>query len=240
MAIMDDTKSRVKLLEEEVAELRHMVSSLSLQISNRDGTQIDSKALSDDTHTDSKAVIILAPSKLSLFYGRGDMRSYLSTPDPRFKEDEWLYNKPPDWAWLKGFLLWARQGTEWAFPCYVFSYLQHENAGECSAGDGCDHWKEGIDPATGTVILEVLCAEANTFKECLSLGSTQCPDFEPTHRKPTVFFNRMRPNFEVLKTLKGIDNDRFTVLMFRVINDPVGQNHWMDKFGILIDFEALD
>ncbi|KAF5570680.1 hypothetical protein FPHYL_1046 [Fusarium phyllophilum] len=237
---MDDTKSRVKSLEEEVAELRRMVSSLTLQISNGNGIQDASNALSDDTHTNSKAASTPAPSKLSLFYGRGDMRSYLSTPDPRFKEDEWLYNRPPGWAWLKGFLLWARQGTEWAFPRYVFSYLQHENAGECSAGDGCDHWKEGSDPATGTVILEVLCAEADTFKECLSLGSTQCPDFEPIHRKPTVFFNKMRPNFKALKALEGIDNDRFTVLMFRVINDPVGQNYWMDKFGRLIDFEAFD
>ncbi|EWG50856.1 hypothetical protein FVEG_09985 [Fusarium verticillioides 7600] len=239
MAIADDTQSRVKSLEEGVAELRRMVSSLSLQISNRNGAQDASKGLCDDIHTNSNAVSTPALSKLSLIYGRGDMRSYLSTPGPRFEEDAWLYDKPPEWAWLKGFLLWARHGTEWAFPRYVFSYLQHENAGQCPAGDGCNHWKEGSDPATGTVILEVLCAEINTFEECLSLGSTQCPDFEPIHRKPTVLFNEMRPNFEVLETVKGIDNERFAVLMFRVINDPVGQNHWMDKFGRLIDFGAL-
>ncbi|KAF5977246.1 integral membrane protein PTH11 [Fusarium bulbicola] len=237
---MDDAQSRVESLEEEVAELRRTVLSLSLQISNQNNAQDASKALSDDTDTDNKALNTSAPSKLSLFYGRGDMRSYLSTPDPRFKEDEWLCNKPPGWYWHTGFLLWARQGTRWDFPRYVFAYLQHENAGECSAGDGCDHWKEGNDPATGTVILEVLCAEVNTFKECLHLGSTQCPDFEPIHRKPTVFFNKMRPNFKVLETLNGINFDRFSVLMFRVINDPVGQNHWMDKFRRLVDLDTLD
>ncbi|KAF4439168.1 hypothetical protein FACUT_4351 [Fusarium acutatum] len=218
---MDDAhQSRVKSLKEEVAELRRMVSSLSPQISNRNDAQDACKALSDDTHTNSKAVNTSATSKLSLFYRRGDMRSYLSTPDPRFEEDAWLYDKTPGWSWVRGFLLWARQGTEWAFPRYVFSYLQHEKAGECSAGDACDYWKQGNDPATRTVILEVLCAEVNTFKESLSLGSTQCPDFEPIHRKPTVFFNRMRPNFKALETVEGINNDRITVLMFRVINDP--------------------
>jgi hypothetical protein len=100
--------------------------------------------------------------------------------------------------------------------------------------------KEGSNPATGPVIFGVLYAEVNTFEKCLSLGSTQCPDFEPIHRKPTVFFNEMRPNLKVRETVKGIDNERFAVLMFRVINDPVGQNHWMDKFGRLIDFGALD
>ncbi|KAF5627293.1 uncharacterized protein FTJAE_9378 [Fusarium tjaetaba] len=99
MTMTDDTQSRVKSLEEEVAELRRMVSSLSLQTFNRYEAQNASKGLSDDAHTNSNAVSTPAPSKLSLIYGRGDMRSYLSTPDPRFKEDEWLYNKPPGWGW---------------------------------------------------------------------------------------------------------------------------------------------
>ncbi|RBA20089.1 hypothetical protein FPRO05_08535 [Fusarium proliferatum] len=236
---MDDAQSRFISLEEEVAELRHVASFLSLQISNRDGAQDASKALSADTHTNSKDVSTPAPLKLSLFYGRGDMRSYLSTPDPRFDEDAWLHDKPPSWFWQRGFLLWARQGTEWAFPHDVFSYLQHENAGECPAGDSCDHWRKGSDLALRTVILEVLCAEVNTFKECLRLGSTQCPDYERVHRKPTVFFNKLRPKFKALETLEGIEPDRFSVLMFRVINGLVGQNHWMDKFGRLIDFDEL-
>ncbi|KAF5654572.1 hypothetical protein F25303_1222 [Fusarium sp. NRRL 25303] len=218
---MDDAQSRIISLEEEVIELRHLVSSLSLQISNRDGAQDASKALSADTHTNSKDIC--------------DPTS--RPPDPRFEEDAWLHDKPPGCFWQRGFLLWARQGIEWAFPRYVFSYLQHENAGECPAGDSCDHWRKRSDPALGTVILEVLCAEVNTFKECLFLGPTQCPDYERIHRKPTVFFNKLRPNFKALETLEGIDPDRFSVLMFRVINDPVGQNHWMDKFGRLIDFD---
>ncbi|RKL45600.1 hypothetical protein BFJ72_g3145 [Fusarium proliferatum] len=79
---MDDAQSRFISLEEGGAELRHVVSSPSLQISNRDGAQGASKALSADTHTNSKDVSTPVPSKLSLFYGRGDMRSYLSTPVP--------------------------------------------------------------------------------------------------------------------------------------------------------------
>ncbi|KAF5614749.1 hypothetical protein F52700_13621 [Fusarium sp. NRRL 52700] len=238
MTVIDDAHSRVKLLEEEAAELQRLVSTLSLQVSNLGGAQDAFETPPSDKYTNSKTVSVPSASKLSLFYGRGDMRSYLSTSDPRFQEDEWLYTKSPGWSWIRGFLLWARQGTEWAFPRYVFCYLQHVNAGECSTGYQCDHWKQGNDPATGTVILEILCVEVNTFKESLNLGSTQCPDFEPLHRKPTVFFNKMRPNFKALETVEGINNRRFTVSMFRVINDPVGQNHWMDKFGRLIDFDA--
>jgi hypothetical protein len=75
------------------------------------------------------------------------------------------------------------------------------------------------------------------LNECLSLGATQCPGFEKIDRKPTVFFNNMRPTFKALETLECIENDRFTVLMFRVINDPIGQGKWMDKFGRLIEFD---
>jgi hypothetical protein len=84
-----------------------MVSYLSFQVPDRNEAQDAFKGLSDDTLTNSDAVSTPTPSKLSLIYGRGDMRSYLSTPDPRFQEHAWLYNKPPEWAWLKGFLLWV-------------------------------------------------------------------------------------------------------------------------------------
>ncbi|KAH7240691.1 uncharacterized protein BKA55DRAFT_705463 [Fusarium redolens] len=215
---MDDVQSRIESLEAEVTALRRIVSSLSLQISDQNRAQDASEALSGDRNLNNKNTSASAPSKLSLFHSRGDIRSYFGTRDPRFEEDAWLYSEAPGWSWISGFLLWAKAGANWSFPHFVFAYLRHENAGECLAGESCDHWKAVIEPAQGSVQLQVLCINVRAFRNSHILGSTECPKREKIHRKPTFFFNAMRPNFKALEVLEGIDDERFTVLMFRVLH----------------------
>ncbi|KAF9776799.1 hypothetical protein IL306_004964 [Fusarium sp. DS 682] len=233
---MDNAQSRIDSLEAQVAELRLALACVSSQTSDQNvpssqtGLQGTAQTGNGGSHMNGNTPNTAGPSKLSLLHKPGDIRAYFPTTDSRFKEDKWLCSEPPEWNWRKDFLLWAKEGWQWDCPRFRLEHLRHDNAGECQAGESCDHWMildmEEPTPTQGTVQLEVICVEEKYFDKFLQSGSSRYAAQYKTDCKPTFIFNALKPDFKVLREESGLK-----VLLFRVLDDPNIQNQWMDLYG---------